>query len=103
MIVICLLVMLAARFVARRRHNRWLKELNRAQVKILEEEEVYESKREKDLNKRMKPLVFSDEVPLILKVGIPLTIFGNIALFLSGHLVSSPSCVSICIFHFCLS
>ena len=101
MIVICLFIMLTARFIARRRHDRWLKELNRAQVKMLGEEEMYEIKRQKDLNMRMKPLVVSDEVPLIIKMGIPLVIFGNIALFLSGHLVCSV-CASLYVFSSCL-
>lgn len=70
----------------RRRHNSWLNGLNHTQLKILTKEEQYETKLQKDLNKRMKSLMFSKEVPLILKIGIPITIFGNIALFLSGHL-----------------
>jgi type II secretory pathway pseudopilin PulG len=85
-IVISFLIMIAVRYITRRRHNRWLRELNHAQMQVLSEEEQYETKRQKDLNKRMKPLILSKEVPLIFKIGIPITIFGNIALFLSGHL-----------------
>ena len=85
-IVISLLIMAVARFITRRRHNRWLKELNRNQIQMLAEEEQYETKRQKDLNLRMKSLMLSKEVPIIFKIGIPLTIFGNIALFMSGHL-----------------
>ena len=85
-IVISLLIMAVARFITRRRHNRWLKELNHNQIQMLAEEEQYETKRQKDLNLRMKSLMLSKEVPIIFKIGIPLTIFGNIALFMSGHL-----------------
>lgn len=85
-IVISLLIMLTARFITRRRHHRWLSELNHAQLQILAEDEQYETKRQNDLNNRMRSLMFSAEVPLIFKVGIPITILGNIALFLSGHL-----------------
>ena len=45
-IVISFLIMFAVRFVTRRRHNRWLRELNHAQVQILSEEEQYETKRQ---------------------------------------------------------
>ena len=85
-IVISLLIMAVARFITRRRHNRWLKELTRNQIQMLAEEEQYETKRQKDLNLRMKSLMLSKEVPIIFKIGIPLTILGNIALFMSGHL-----------------
>ena len=78
--------MTVARFITRRRHNLWLKQLNETQIQILAKEEQYETERQKDLNKRMKSLVCSQEVPLLFKIGIPITIFGNIALFLSGHL-----------------
>ena len=53
---------------------------------MLAEEEQYETKRQKDLNLRMKSLMLSKDVPIIFKIGIPLTILGNIALFMSGHL-----------------
>ena len=63
-----------------------MKQLNKNQVHSLVREEQYEAERQEDLNNRMKSLVCSKEVPLIFKIGIPITIFGNIALFLSGHL-----------------
>ncbi|KAL3789344.1 hypothetical protein HJC23_006498 [Cyclotella cryptica] len=90
-VVICVVVLstlavIAARFITRRRHNRWLKQLNETQIQTLVKEEQYEAERQKDLNMRMSSLVRSPEVPLVFKIGIPITIFGNIALFLSGHL-----------------
>ncbi|KAL3789345.1 hypothetical protein HJC23_006499 [Cyclotella cryptica] len=90
-VVICVVVLstlavIAARFITRRRHNRWLKQLNETQIQTLVKEEQYEAERQKDLNMRMSSLVRSPEVPLVFKIGIHITIFGNIALFLSGHL-----------------
>lgn len=85
-VVICFLIAFVARLVTWRRHNKWSKHLNHAQLHMIAEEEAYEAKRQKDLNMRMHSLMFSKEVPLIFRIGIPITIFGNIALFLSGHL-----------------
>ena len=45
-----------------------------------------EKEREKDLNNRMTSLVQSTEVPLFIRVFIPIVILANIALFLSGHI-----------------
>lgn len=74
------------RWVTRRRHNRWLVTLNKNQIQDLAMMELDEREREKDLNKRMKSLVTSSEVPLYIRLSIPFVLLGNIALFLSGHL-----------------
>lgn len=90
-VVVCIiqvsaLVFLATKFITRRRHNRWMKQLNDAQIAQLVKEELYESERQHDINSRLKALVVSADVPLVLKISIPIIICGNIALFLSGHL-----------------
>jgi hypothetical protein len=77
-IVVSFLVATIARIITRRRHNRWLEQLNDSQILILAKEEQYEAERQKDLNRRMKSLISSPEVPLYFKIGIPITIFGNI-------------------------
>ena len=90
-VVACLLVLIAvaialSRFVRKRRHERWLKTLTREQLLDLEKMQIEETKIIKDLDSRMRPLVLSADVPMILRVLIPFVILGNIALFLSGHL-----------------
>eukprot|EP00584_Thalassiosira_punctigera_P024525 CAMPEP_0172548162 /NCGR_PEP_ID=MMETSP1067-20121228/17531_1 /TAXON_ID=265564 ORGANISM="Thalassiosira punctigera, Strain Tpunct2005C2" /NCGR_SAMPLE_ID=MMETSP1067 /ASSEMBLY_ACC=CAM_ASM_000444 /LENGTH=1499 /DNA_ID=CAMNT_0013335357 /DNA_START=220 /DNA_END=4719 /DNA_ORIENTATION=- len=84
--VVSAVVFVAARCVARRRHNRWVKTLNRSQKLELERVQNDEKERVKDLNSRMRSLVRSKEVPLLIRLFIPIVILGNIALFLSGHL-----------------
>jgi len=79
-------IFVAAKCVSRRRHNRWVKTLNRPQKLELENMQNDEREREKDLNSRMSSLVKSKEVPLFIRLFIPIVIIGNIALFLSGHL-----------------
>lgn len=72
--------------VSRRRHNRWMTTLNRTQKFELEKMQSDEDKRQKDLNKRMLSLFRSKEVPLFIRLIMPIVILGNIGLFLSGHL-----------------
>ncbi|KAL7530846.1 hypothetical protein ACHAXR_010146, partial [Thalassiosira sp. AJA248-18] len=79
-------IFVVTRWVSRRRHNRWVKSLNRTQLMELERMQKDEREREKDMNSRMSSLVRSKEVPLFLRLSIPIVILGNIALFLSGHL-----------------
>lgn len=80
-------ITLAVKSFNRRRHNRWVNQLSRFQVMQLAEEEKQEGLRQRDIDLRMKSLVFSnDSIPVYLRYGMPLVILGNIALFLSGHL-----------------
>jgi len=72
--------------VSRRRHNRWMTTLNRTQKFELEKMQSDEDKRQKDLNKRILSLFWSKEVPLFIRLIMPIVILGNIGLFLSGHL-----------------
>ena len=90
-VVACLLALIfiilgLTKHVTKRRHVRWLNSLNRSQLLDLEKMQTDEAKRVKDLDSRMRSLVLSYEVPLFLRLFIPIIILGNIALFLSGHL-----------------
>eukprot|EP00581_Thalassiosira_minuscula_P006165 CAMPEP_0183743138 /NCGR_PEP_ID=MMETSP0737-20130205/65061_1 /TAXON_ID=385413 /ORGANISM="Thalassiosira miniscula, Strain CCMP1093" /LENGTH=2172 /DNA_ID=CAMNT_0025978745 /DNA_START=179 /DNA_END=6698 /DNA_ORIENTATION=+ len=84
--VIAAVITFVTRCVSRRRHNRWVQTLSTTQKLELEKMQNSESEMEKDLNNRMSSLVRSKEVPLFLRLFIPIVILGNIALFLSGHL-----------------
>jgi hypothetical protein len=87
MIFFSLIITITAKCIIRRRHTRWIKHLSRSQVMQLANDEKHELMCERDINIRMKALAFShDSVPLVLRVGIPIVIIGNIGLFLSGHL-----------------
>jgi len=93
--VLAALIFVITRCVTRRCHNRWVKTLNRTQLLELEKMQKDEGEKEKDLNSRMKSLVKSEDVPLFLRLFMPIVIVGNIALFLSGHL-SLGGTVNIC-------
>jgi hypothetical protein len=87
MLLLCGAVTFAVKYINQRRHKNWLRQLSPQQLMQLAEEEKYEVRRQKDINLRMKAMVFSDDcVPMVLRFGMPLVILGNIALFLSGHL-----------------
>ncbi len=90
-VVSCLLILIAlaiaiTRLLCKRRHERWLKTLTHKQLLDLEKMQIEESRRIKDLDSRMRPLALSADVPVFLRLFIPVVILGNIALFLSGHL-----------------
>ena len=86
LLVVISVVVLVTRFVSRRRHDRWCKTLSRSQLMELAKIERGEAMKAKDLNNRVTSLVRSKEVPLIVRLLMPLVVLANIGLFLSGHL-----------------
>ena len=86
LLVVISVVVLVTRFVSRRRHDRWCKTLSRTQLMELAKIERGEAMKAKDLNNRVTSLVRSKEVPLIVRLLMPLVVLANIGLFLSGHL-----------------
>lgn len=87
MIVLSSVIIIAGKYINRRRHAQWMRQLTRAQVSQLAEEEKHEKNCLDDIDLRMKSMVFSDEsIPALIRFSMPVIILGNIALFLSGHL-----------------
>ena len=85
-LTIAFVVYSIAKVITLWRHNRWVNTLSDAQRADLEEMQNDEKRQESDLHKRTTALACSNEVPVVLRFGIPLIILGNIGLFLSGHL-----------------
>jgi len=86
LIVVIFLLVVSTKWVSKRRHQRWLKMLSRPQLLVLEKIQLEDEAREKDLENRIQAMMFSNEIPFIVRLSIPFVILGNIALFLSGHL-----------------
>ncbi len=86
LIVVVVLLVVSTKWMSSRRHKRWVKMLSRPQLLLLEKIQHEEEARETDLNKRMQAMVCSKDIPLFVRLSIPVVILGNIALFLSGHL-----------------
>ena len=75
-----------ARLLSKRRHHRWVSSLNTAQQVEFEQIQREGNDREKDFNDRMTSLVRGCQVPLFMRVFIPVMILGDIALFLCSHI-----------------
>jgi hypothetical protein len=84
--VIVIFIYVVARLLSKRRHDRWVSSLNIAQKVEFEQIQREENDREKDLNDRMTSLVRGCQVPLFMRVFIPVMILGDVALFLCSHI-----------------
>lgn len=84
--VVIALVSIVVKCVVRRRHRQWVKNLDQDEIITIYEEQARTLQIEKDLSKSTKSLATSPVVPFYIRIAMPLIIFGNIGLFLSGHL-----------------
>ena len=84
--VIVIFIYVVARLLSKRRHDRWVSSLNIAQKVEFEQIQREGNDREKDFNDRMTSLVRGCQVPLFMRVFIPVMILGDIALFLCSHI-----------------
>jgi hypothetical protein len=70
-----------------RRHKRWLSMLPVEQLEILKQIQRSEDSLKLALNSTTRSMFQSDnEIPFLIRYGMPVIILGNIGLFLSGHL-----------------
>jgi len=77
---------LVIRCFVRRRHNRWLKSLPPNQVSRLARHQEEEKQEATRLNASTTPMYRNSEIPLVVRLAMPIIIIGNIGFFLSGHL-----------------
>lgn len=87
----CLIAAIAAivliiTIIVRRRHRRWLKTLPNSQLILIKQRQEKEEEKEAELNATTQSMFTSGDVPLFVRLVIPIIILGNIAFFLSGHL-----------------
>jgi len=92
LVSLALILMVAMLFffirgLTRRRHRQWLTTLSPDQVEALKCVQDNEASLESALNSTTSSMFQSSEdIPCILRWGMPFVILGNIALFVSGHL-----------------
>jgi hypothetical protein len=84
--VIVTIIYVVARRLSKRRHESWVSSLNIAQKVELEQIQREGNDREKDFNDRMTSLVRDCQIPLFMRVFIPVMILGDVALFLCSHI-----------------
>jgi len=87
LILVAVLLVSFIRCITRRRHSRWLAMLPMEQVEALKHIQRSEASLDLALNSTTCSMFQSGEdIPCILRWGMPFVILGNIALFISGHL-----------------
>jgi len=86
MIIITTTIVLAVKWIVRRRHRKWLIKLSPRQFKNISYEQKLERFFEDKLNTSTRSLFRNTDIPCIVRYTIPIVIFCNILFFLSGHL-----------------
>ncbi|KAG7360516.1 paraquat-inducible protein A domain containing protein [Nitzschia inconspicua] len=86
LIFLTVVVMSIVKVVVRRRHHRFLSNIPKDQRARLMHAQARDYAMEKELNASTQSLFRSPEIPFLVRWCMPILIYGNIALFLSGHL-----------------
>ncbi len=80
-------LLFSIRWFTRRRHRRWIASLPTEQIEALKTNQRSDESLESALNSSTYSMFHSaEDIPLILRYGMPILVLGNIALFISGHL-----------------
>jgi hypothetical protein len=86
-------LILLLRVFVNRRHRKWLASLSiEQQFRILSEQQKLQAM-ETEINETTTALFRSPEIPLFVRILMPLVILGNIGFFISGHLSVAASVV----------
>jgi hypothetical protein len=80
------LIYFAVRCIVARRHRRWIATVPREQLFVIYEKQRREEDFEAATNLVSKSMFLSPQIPLWVRLLVPVVLLGNIALFLSGHL-----------------
>ena len=85
------LVVVAAKFLVRRRHNQWIQSLDDEGYAVFRQQEAKEEETEKVLTDELHSLFKSTSIPWQIRYFVPCAILVDIALFAGGHfaLISS--------------
>jgi hypothetical protein len=90
-ILLVAFVIIIVKWIARRRHTRWLKSLPSDQLALILLAQRQDDDKQKVLDHETEAMFRSQDIPWIMRYMMPLTIIGNIAFFLSGHLSLAAS------------
>ena len=81
-----LVILSCRRLVVKMRHRKWVQTLAEDQLYHLWSIQTEQEKIDEEINSRSTSLYRSKEIPRFARFFIPVSIMGNVALFLSGHL-----------------
>jgi hypothetical protein len=80
------LAVFLGKIIARYKHRKWLRSLCYEDLQYHYIQQVREDRLQNGLNKNTAAMFLSKDVPIIARIMIPIVIFVNIALFISGQL-----------------
>jgi len=86
LIAAVLLVIAFVKYIVTIRSKRWVETLSPEKVILLQKLQKGSLQKEMALNRSTKSMFNAREIPLLVRISIPLILLGNIAFFLSGHL-----------------
>jgi hypothetical protein len=79
-------IILATRYIVRRRHAKWVATLPPSHIRTLNRQQALVKETNQLLDTSTPSMFRSESIPILMRLSIPIIILGNIGLFLSGHL-----------------
>jgi len=71
---------------AQRKYNEFVLSLKEVELRNLYKEESYEHYLDEQLSRTTPSMIRNENIPILIRYGIPILVFINIAFFLSGHI-----------------
>jgi hypothetical protein len=86
-LLIFVILFFVLHFSVQRQHNRWISTVSEQQALFLIRQQQADEQNEANINELTRYSMFSHpDVPIVVRLAMPVIIVGNIGLFLSGHL-----------------
>lgn len=86
LILAVVFIVLVVKFIVARRNRSWLRTLPEHKLLVINKIQSEEKAKQAELNRATRSMFLSPEIPLYVRLLMPLILVGNIAFFLSGHL-----------------
>jgi hypothetical protein len=86
LVLAVLVVSFVVRRIVRRRNKKWLRSLPGYTISLLLTRQNLKKAKDAEINRMTTSMFTSTDIPLFVRLFMPVVILGNIALFLSGHL-----------------
>ena len=84
-------VLMGIKVIVRRRHRKWIDTLSQNHLAVLWKHQANGRDLDEKVNMSTHSLFRSGDIPLFVRLLVPIVVVGNIGLFLSGHLSPAAS------------
>jgi hypothetical protein len=84
-IVVSIAIQCLVRCCVTSRHRKWVSSLSHDRAVAVFAEQQREREEERLVNEASRSMILSKQIPLLIRLFVPIVLMGNIALFLSGH------------------